>query len=319
MALDHYVSQVYLKNFNSPKLGHLLHAIRKSDLKTFTPKSSDVCRIDEGNTNPYLQPERIIEEFLKSIEPKYNSALASVESRAIDLDTIYVIAGFISYVLTCSPAAMRINSAPYKNTVEETAKLVGSWGGIPEPLSELGGESLSELIEEGKVHSKIDPKYPQAQGISSIFNYIRSFGNFKWEILFNALEDNPFLTSDFPVAIEPTSDPRTRARVIPISPTIAVRIIPDIYLDREKFDFAFTNFSCTYKKIDRKQVLAVNRLIVQCAESLVFYRDEYDWIKKFVEKNSKFHIEPEISNLATPDGTLMITRQKVVRKGRQNR
>ncbi len=35
MALDHYISQVYLKNFYSNDLGPLMHAIKKSDLEYF--------------------------------------------------------------------------------------------------------------------------------------------------------------------------------------------------------------------------------------------------------------------------------------------
>jgi len=46
-----------------------MYAIRKNDLKAFTPNSDAVCRIENGNTNPFLQEERIIEEFLKGIEP----------------------------------------------------------------------------------------------------------------------------------------------------------------------------------------------------------------------------------------------------------
>jgi hypothetical protein len=39
MPLDHYVSQVHLKNFNSVALGELMYAIRKSDLKKFVTKA----------------------------------------------------------------------------------------------------------------------------------------------------------------------------------------------------------------------------------------------------------------------------------------
>lgn len=60
MPLDHYVSQVHLKNFYSPKLRNRMYAIRKQDLITFTPKSEDVCRTESGSTNPYLQSERAI-------------------------------------------------------------------------------------------------------------------------------------------------------------------------------------------------------------------------------------------------------------------
>ena len=70
MALDHYVSQVYLKNFYSPALDGLMYAIRKSDLKRFPTKSQDVCRIEEGSTNAYITKDRAIEEFLKKVEPR---------------------------------------------------------------------------------------------------------------------------------------------------------------------------------------------------------------------------------------------------------
>jgi hypothetical protein len=50
MPLDHYVSQVHLRNFHSPALGGLMFAIRKSDLKRFRTKSQDICRIEDNST-----------------------------------------------------------------------------------------------------------------------------------------------------------------------------------------------------------------------------------------------------------------------------
>ena len=140
MSLDHYVSQVHLKNFYSPLLRNLLYAIRKDDLKAFTTTSKAVCRIEEGSTNLYLSEQRAIEEFLQNIEPKYNSVINKVFSGQIDVECIYVIAGFVAYVLTCSPAGMRIQSDPLKNMVEETASILESQGLIPPPPpAELGG------------------------------------------------------------------------------------------------------------------------------------------------------------------------------------
>jgi hypothetical protein len=55
MALDHYISPVHLKQFISPALGNRLNAIRKSDLARFTPRTKDVCRIEDGSTNAYLR------------------------------------------------------------------------------------------------------------------------------------------------------------------------------------------------------------------------------------------------------------------------
>ena len=118
MALDHYVSQVHLKNFNSPALDGLIHAIRKSDLKHSPTRSADVCRIEVHNTNPYLSEPRAIEDFLKDVEPKYNASLTKLRESRIDQDCIHCVAGFIAFVLTCSPAGMRINSGPLKRAAE---------------------------------------------------------------------------------------------------------------------------------------------------------------------------------------------------------
>jgi len=76
MSLDHYVSQVHLKNFYSPALDGHMYAIRKSDLKKFPCTSRDVCRIENGSTNAYLKEDRAIEDFLLDVEPKYNASIA---------------------------------------------------------------------------------------------------------------------------------------------------------------------------------------------------------------------------------------------------
>ena len=39
------------------------------------------------------------------------------------------------------------------------------------------------------------------------------------------------------------------------------------------------------------KILEINRLIVRCAEDMVFYRDNHEWIGKFVAKNRYYRIE----------------------------
>ncbi len=38
------------------------------------PNFESVCRIEDGSTHAYLKEDRLIQEFLKTIEPKYNAA-----------------------------------------------------------------------------------------------------------------------------------------------------------------------------------------------------------------------------------------------------
>ena len=61
-----------------------MFAMRKSDLKEFTPNAQSVCRTDEGSTNTYLRDPRIIEEFLKSVELRYNRSIQKLNEGKID-------------------------------------------------------------------------------------------------------------------------------------------------------------------------------------------------------------------------------------------
>ena len=242
MPLDHYVSQVHLRRFYSPVLGNRMYAIRKTDLKTFTPSAEVVCTIRDGNTNAYLRENRAVEDFLTTIEPNYNASLEKLVSRSIDHECIYTIAGFVAYVVTCSPAGMRIQSEPLRSAVEAGAALMDARGALPRAPAQLGGASLTDLLRDGTVKTTIDPKYPQAIGVESILRNTARFGNFKWEILHNDSDDSPFFTSDFPVAIEKTERPGVLNRIVPLAPNLALRIRPDVMLDLDCVDFSLENF-----------------------------------------------------------------------------
>jgi hypothetical protein len=312
MPLDHYIPQVHLKNFYSPVLGDRMYATRKSDLKSFTPNSKSVCRINDGSTNAYLKEDRAIEEFLKTIEPKYNEALAKLIGDKIDEQCIYTIGGFFAYVVSCSPAGMRIQSGPLKSSVETVAATMEARGLIPPPPKELGGESLVELLGTGAVKVKVDPKFPQAIGISSIHRSLAIFGNFRWDILLNDFNDSPFFTSDFPAAIEETRDRRIINRIVPLAPNLAIRIRPDLTIDKDLADFSFANFRCRRSSVSHKEAEEINRLIVRCAEDTVFYRDDLAWVQKFIAKHRHYRVEPSTSKQPTRNGSLLISRLKIV-------
>ena len=312
MPLDHYIPQVHLKHFYSPVLGNRMYATQKSDLRQFTPKSENVCGINDGSTNTYLKEDRSIEEFLKTIEPKYNEALAKLIENKIDEQCIYTISGFAAYVVSCSPAGMRIQSGPLKSSVEAVAATMEARGLMPPPPKELGGESLVELLGTGAVKVKVDPKFPQAIGINSIRRSLAIFGNCRWDILLNDFSDSPFFTSDFPAAVEETRDRRIINRVVPLAPNLAIRIRPDPTIDNDLADFSFANFHCRRRSISYKEVEEINRLIVRCAEDTVFYRDDLAWVQKFIAKNRHYRVESGISKQPTRNGSLLTSRPKIV-------
>ena len=110
MAPDHFVPQVYLKQWADDANKGLLRAIRKSDLKQFTPGTKAVCAMSGGNTNPFLQPQRAIEEFLAAIEPKYEWAVRTFIDGEMHREAIYVIAGLMASIMVCSPCRLRITN-----------------------------------------------------------------------------------------------------------------------------------------------------------------------------------------------------------------
>jgi len=288
-----------------------MYAIRKSDLKLFTPNAQSVCRIEEGSTNLYLREDRIIEEFLKRIEPGYSAALTNLMKGKIDQESIFVIAGFVAYVSTCPPAAMRIYSASLKAVVEHTAIILDSKGSLPLPPLELGGKNLSELLQNGEIQVNIDPKYPQAFGIASILSHTITYGNYTWDILINPFEDSPFFTSDFPIAIERVHNTHIPNKIIPLAPYIAIRIRPNLSYDRKNPNYSFSGFKYTIRKLNRSEVVTINRLIVRCAETTVFFRDNFNWVLNFVKKNSGFRIETITGNLPYEKGSILWSTQEI--------
>lgn len=311
MALDHYVPQVHLRKFNSPALGGRMYALRKTDLKSFQPPSKDVCRIEDGSTNAYLLHDRAIEEFLKAVEPKYDAAIQKLAADKVDAETVYAIAGFTAYVMLCSPAGMRIGTELPKKTVEISARALDAMGEIPPPPEALGGKLLTELLATGKVKVTVDPKYPQAIGIANVLDTTKIFGNFAWDIVHNAFDDSPFVTSDFPVAIERSNDVRVLNRLVPLSPTLAVRICPDINVRREECDFSFAKFRYGVRTASRKEVAYLNTAFVRCAEETVFYRDALPWVQSFITKNRHYRIEPRVHELPHGTATMLIATQRI--------
>ncbi|SEH40356.1 DUF4238 domain-containing protein [Tardiphaga sp. OK245] len=298
MALDHYVSQVHLKNFYSPALGERLYAMRKSTLKAFTPRAQDICRIAEGSTNRFLDDPRTIEDFLRDVEPAYNLAVSRLREGKPDPQAVYAIAGFVAYVTSCAPAAMRIHAAPLRGALENTAALLEGRGDLPAAPPELGGKSLTELLADGTVQLEIDEKYPQALGINSILQRVSIFGNSPWEVMHNTT-DSPFFTSDYPVALEASGRPGLVNWIVPLAPDLAVRIRPDVRLSRAPVDLTFPRFSCEGRPVSRSEVMQVNRLIVRSAEDCVFYRDQHGWVAAFIEKNRAYRIESVVSRIPT--------------------
>lgn len=294
MATDHYVSQTHLRGW----LGEgedRLYAIRKSDLGTFRPGTHSVCGAIDGNTNNYLNDPRVIEQIVKPIEDGYAVAVERVASLPDQLErehfeSIAILAGWIAYVETSSPAAMRLGTEQISPVLEELmvkADAAGEFRDLPPPPV-LGGKSVSELLSSGEIRVKVDPKYPQAMAVEGWNERVRMYSNSGWQFLHNAHADSPFFTSDFPIVMEPTARAHLFHKVVPLSPTLAVRIVPWWAPDAVRKGPAFSAFKWQTTDIGRDEVKRINTMIVRSAENIVIYRGPLIWVERFVRKHAMF-------------------------------
>jgi len=110
----------------------------------------------------------------------------------VDPDAVFAIAGFAAFVMCCSPAGMRLVSAPHEAMLPVEAKLLDRAGQFDPAPPELGEKSVTELIEEGSLFFEIDARYPQAISIQNLIGQVAAYCNFHWDILLNQHLDTPF-------------------------------------------------------------------------------------------------------------------------------
>lgn len=310
MALDHYIPQVYLRRFNSADGIDSFYAIKRADGKTFKTKSKDVCRIEDYTTNSYFEDERIIEEFLQTIEPNINKAINSFSDKKYDVETIYTLSGLVAFIASCSPSAIRFATTMVQSNVEDMAKILDKQGKLPK-LNHDGKELiLSEMLKNGNVRLNIDDKYCQSLGISNVMKIQASFGNSPWEILINETSDY-YITGDYPIAIEKTNDPRIVNKIFPITPRIAIRICPDINVCDDEKDFVLNPFRYREINVGRSDVKYINKQLIIAAENMVFMKKYDSMIYSWVLKYKRKRIAQKMYKFPTQNGYYSVGRMEV--------
>ena len=289
-----------------------MYGFRKRDGHIFPCRSKDVCRVADGSTNAYLTNDRAVEAFLTTIEPRYNQALAGFRTGRPSLHDVYVIAGFVAYVTSCSPAAMRLGVPPLRKSVEATAEMLDALGELPPAPEILGGRSSSELLRDGVIKVVIDQKYPQALWISTIMQRLGVFGNSPWELIPNDDPSSPYFTSDFPAAIEPAADGQVLSRIVPLASDFAVKIHPLRSAKELQNDLTFPGFRSKVTVPKAADIRAINQATARCAEDLVFFRDRRDWVEPFLRKNAPYRVETVVTSNRVAGGTMNVFAMKVM-------
>ena len=209
---------------------------------------------------------------------------------------------------------MRLGSDLLRSTIETTVKILDKQGKMPNAPEEFGSKAISELIDDGTVVVNIDNKYPQALGINQIMDRVRIWGNSSWDLIHNGDQASPFFTSDFASAIEVSNDPRILNRLVPLAPDFAIRIRPDLNARHRQCDHSFPAFRYQTLRPDNSGIRKINAAIVQCAEGLVFFRDQREWSARFLEKNRHYWIEPNTTQIPVNKGFMNVSTMRIKRK-----
>lgn len=314
MALDHFVSQVHLRKFYAAALDQRkLFAWRKSSLKTFICDARDVCRIPEGSTNLYISEPRALEEFLRLVEPRYNRACAAAQNGRLEFEDVFSLAGFTAFVGACSPTAVRIGRESITALVDTQARVMDENGAFDRAPAELGGKTLTELLDGEAISINVDQKFAQSVGIAQILELTNGFADTAWEFILNPFDDSPFLTSDFPVTLVPKPGEIALRRFIPLQPNLGAYVTPSRTASDKK-PSKFANFRSRTRAAKRTEIERLNRTIVRCAEDFVFGSLSSDWISRLVERNSTYLVQNTTGRKRTKGGYYTFT-SLGVRKG----
>ena len=106
---------------------------------------------------------------------------------------------------------------------------------------------------------------------------------------------------------------RVLDRIVPLAPDLAVRIRPDLATKKLRGDLSFSAFRSRTIIAKNDVVCAMNRATVQCAEELVFFRDQSAWVAPFLGKNRAFRLEPLTVQIPVAHGFMNVSTMRIKR------
>jgi hypothetical protein len=324
MSNDHFVAQTYLKHFADPRTG-MLHAYRKPEGTEFPCWPRDVCREWDGDLNPILNRPELLGEYRRIFEPFWNLSVANILTGSVSAQDKWAVSGYMANLMVCVPAWRRVGVDMYDQTT--TADFI-----TDVDLRRKHGQKIDEdlaecveLLKRGELGIATEPDYIKALATKNLMSYAWLSYNTDWLILRNDTEQ-PFITSDNPVAYQYSGVHGSPVwRYLPITPTLCLRIeydprrhriegaIPPEVLERG----LTTEPRGTVGRTDAApaEVREINKLAIQCAETVVFSSAPFEKLPFLVRRYGKYRMVTEHINLPErPDGSVIYGQRVLVRE-----
>lgn len=299
MTKDHYVAQTYLKRFSNQN--GMLHAYSKSDGKTFPCWPADVCHEWDGDSNPILTHPSLLGDFRKIWERHWTPSVENLLSNSISSKDKLAISGYMANLMTCTPTWQRVSQKIYEQQSMGTLSFSKRMG---EKYGTMENELIDGLtmLEKGELKLKFDSNYIKTFAIRSLFDMALQTYNQDWEIISNNT-NHLFVTSDNPVAIDYFGPGSRLTRFLPITPHLCLCVKYNQILRFDPEDFLPNLKLAPRGKIQRTEcstqgIKHINRLVIQCAENLIFSSEELPIISTLAAKYAKHRVDVDYKELS---------------------
>jgi hypothetical protein len=290
MTKDHFVAQTYLRHFVDPSHRDMLHAYRKSDGKYFLCNTKDVCHEWDGDQTPLLTNPNLLGDFRKIFEPHWRASVATILSKTLMPPDMFHIAGYFANLMVCTPTWQRLTRQMYNDHATQFAYFAKEMHDRHGSGSELPDEAIA-MLKNGQLFIDHDPEFIRATIARQLAQFAWLAYHQDWTIIRNDTE-NLFLTSDNPVAVLQPADIRLPIiRYLPITPTMCLSICYN-RTTVGPFDPRLPpKGAVRWGTATSQGAKIINKLVVQCAEDLVFSSKKSSGIQTLVHKYANFGVD----------------------------
>jgi hypothetical protein len=324
MQDDHYIAQTYLRHFAGPS--GMLRAYRKSNGATFPCRPKDICHEPDGDIVPdFLSEPEYLGEYRAGFEPLWNSGMAALEARSLDMRDKLHIAGYWAQLLICTPTWTRVAVEKFNHNAINSLSAYGTLS------TEMGkpDEKLSAAIEDverGEITVQTEADFVRAESARSVLKFVWALYNATWDVFENNTGIE-YLTSDNPASFEDQGDTWDApgrvpfVRYLPVTPRLCLTC--DLTRNPEWFMHTKQDFTQEPRGtirggfVELKTVQRINTCTAKCAEDLVLGSAESDYARGLTGRYSQFRVETESMRFREPRGFRIATRTRCIESKEQ--
>jgi Protein of unknown function (DUF4238) len=299
----------------------MLRAYRKSNGATFPCWPKDICRELNGDIIPdFLSEPGYLGEYRAGFEPLWNSGVAALKARSLDMRAKLHIAGYWAQLLVCTPTWTRVAIAiSNHNTINAVSahNTISTERGRPNEKL----RAAIEDVERGEITVQTEPDFVRAQSASSVLGFAWAIYNADWDVYENDT-GTEYLTSDNPASFIDQGDTWEApgrvpfVRLLPVTPKLCLRC--DLTRNAKGFPNTARDFTKEPQGtirgglVDQETIHKINICTAKCAEDLVLGSVESDYVRDLTARYSGFHVETESKRFRERTGFLIANRTRCI-------